>query len=389
MQQKIYKIALLAHGLSVAGGLSVGINIIASLGRIRRYHKYLIFVPKGVGYEKVPIPPHAKVVWIAPKLDKSKRIFFDLFPLQQQIRQFSPQIVWGLGNMGLKKPSAFQAILFHKSQLLYPLKNNPREKIIKRFGNELIKFQLKRSLKETSLVFCQTPVMANRFKQTFDYMGEVALLPNAISGQVANNEGAKEPQIFSELKGKSIFFVLTRYYAHKNLELLVETFKRYRNELADVVCLLTVSSDDHPHAGKFLESIQNHGLSEQLINIGPLPQSELSSYYRHANALLLPTLLESFSGTYIEAMRFECPILTSDLDFARYICGDAALYFDPWNSRELKDAIVSLKANPEKNKRLIAAGRDRLKELTSDWDDIVDKAMNKIEQMAFQSGTYA
>ena len=31
----------------------------------------------------------------------------------------------------------------------------------------------------------------------------------------------------------------------------------------------------------------------------------------------MPTLLESFSGTYVESMYFEKPILTSDLDFAK------------------------------------------------------------------------
>ncbi len=44
-------------------------------------------------------------------------------------------------------------------------------------------------------------------------------------------------------------------------------------------------------------------------------QKELAGYFCNSNALLLPALLESFSATYLEAMYFGLPILTSNLDF--------------------------------------------------------------------------
>ena len=51
--------------------------------------------------------------------------------------------------------------------------------------------------------------------------------------------------------------------------------------------------------------------------------------------MILPTLLESFSATYIEAMFHGKTILTSDLDFARDVCGEAAFYFDPLNPQSI------------------------------------------------------
>jgi hypothetical protein len=48
--------------------------------------------------------------------------------------------------------------------------------------------------------------------------------------------------------------------------------------------------------------------------------SDVPKWYKATQALLLPTLLESFSGTYIEAMHFERPIFTSNLDFAKEVC---------------------------------------------------------------------
>ena len=42
------RIAVIAHGLRVAGGRSVAQNIIASLSRIGGAHEYLLVMPKGV-----------------------------------------------------------------------------------------------------------------------------------------------------------------------------------------------------------------------------------------------------------------------------------------------------------------------------------------------------
>ena len=87
-----------------------------------------------------------------------------------------------------------------------------------------------------------------------------------------------------------------------------------------------------------MRAIESQGLTDRILNLGPVDLEDLPNVYRASDALFLPTLLESFSGTYLEAMHYGLPILTTDLDFARNICRDAALYFDPENL----DGIVNL-----------------------------------------------
>jgi glycosyltransferase involved in cell wall biosynthesis len=86
-------------------------------------------------------------------------------------------------------------------------------------------------------------------------------------------------------------------------------------------------------------------------------------------------LLESFSGTYLEAMHFERPILTSDLDFAHDICGDAAEFFDPWQPASIKDAIVRLREDEASRKDLVAQGQVRLRQTFHSWGEVVSKAL--------------
>ncbi len=208
--------------------------------------------------------------------------------------------------MGLGRPPGRQAILLHKPQMVYPPENRPAEAVSRRLANRLIKLQLSRSLARTELVFCQTEVMARRFREAFRYDGRVELMPNAVSAAVRGG-GDEVPPELAGIRRPFKLFVLTRYYAHKNLELIVAAFERFPEELKDVACILTIAEDQHPRAERLLRRIEDAGLGNAVVNVGPLEQQRLAAFYRHTDGLLLPTLLESFSGTYLEAMAFNGP----------------------------------------------------------------------------------
>jgi glycosyltransferase involved in cell wall biosynthesis len=98
--------------------------------------------------------------------------------------------------------------------------------------------------------------------------------------------------------------------------------------------------------------------------------------------LILPTLLESFTATYLEAMKFDCPVLTSDLDFAREVCGDAAIYFDPWNVDDMCEAVVRLRDEPALQQQLRWQGRERLSQMFPSWKDITAEALQSLTALA-------
>jgi glycosyltransferase involved in cell wall biosynthesis len=89
--------------------------------------------------------------------------------------------------------------------------------------------------------------------------------------------------------------------------------------------------------------------------------------------------LESFTGTFVEAMHYGLPILTSDLDFARHVCGDAAIYFDPWDPGSIKEAILRLHTDQNLRQELISRGRERLRTEFKGWDEIAADTVNTLE----------
>lgn len=372
------RIALLAHNLRVAGGLSVGKNLTASLLRVAPRHEYLLTVPANVGYEGYEHQSNVDVIQV-PRMSMRQRIRFEQAGLPRVIRAFSPDLAWALGNVPLKNPPCRQALLIQDAHLFYPSTHYRLETTGYRFSKWLVKRRLAQCLRSVDVAFCQTETARRRFAEAYDYdISRTFVLPNAVSQFAIDDVPGEAPEALAPFPDRFKLFALTKYYAHKNLERIVETYCAYHDELRDTLCVLTVDPADHPRARGLLESVRRRDLQDCILNVGRLDQPQLAGYFKTCHALLLPTLLESFSGTYLEAMHFECPILTSDLDFARDICGDAAMYFDPWQPATVKDAIVQLRDDEASQKDLVVRGRARLQQTFRSWEDVMRKALDDL-----------
>lgn len=140
---------------------------------------------------------------------------------------------------------------------------------------------------------------------------------------------------------------------HKNLEIipdvLFELKKRGQN---NVRFHITIPLDN-----EILPIINNklykYNIEDRIINHGRVPQGELASMYRNCELCFLPSLLEVFSVSTLEAMFFDLKIVATDFPFNREVMDDACLYYEPMNacsaaekisllieSKELRDSLT-------------------------------------------------
>ncbi len=368
------EIVVLAHALTCGGGLSVGYNIIRCLNESTFNVKYTFILPNNTLYNEIDFSKAHEVVWYENKYSVVGRWFFDNIKLPKIIMKINPDWILGLGNLGVPSVDTNQAILFHKPQLIYPAKHSVKEIWHKKLQNNAIRNVIKRSLTNTKIVFCQTETASKRFREYFNYHGLINIWPNAVSSKVKSDGRLEAPRVPKQLErwkknnNETIdFFVLTRYYPHKNLELIVDACKRYHAELNNVRFILTIDGSQHPLAHKLIDDINSSGLNGSIINVGPVKQEELAAFYYHTDGLLLPTLLESFSGTYLEAMEFQSPIITSRIDFAEELCGEAALYFDPWSTEEFVSTILRFCKDEKLRGDLVKNGESQRLKYNHDW----------------------
>lgn len=381
------RIALLAHSLRTQGGLLLGKGFISSLVRSAPQNEYLVTAPVDCGYENIKLPENSKF-YFCENADSNRallaRIDIEFREVPAILRSFNADVIFGMGNHGLRNVNCPQAIWISNAYLVYPAKHFANATLRERLQIKLQRFNLGCVLKHTDLLFCQTPVMRRYVSDYYGYKTDkIRILPNALPNFLpkAGKETAKaRPHGISEDKFNCL--ILTKYYPHKNPEIVLDACLRSGECFDDTRFITTISERDNVHSKKFIRRLNaNPQLKDMVHNVGPIACEDLKSYYDSVQLVIMPTLIESFSVTYLEAMYFGVPILTSDMDFSRYICGDAAVYYDPWRPESLVEKLSMLKSNSRIRRELTAAGYEQLKQFSFTWDDIVKMAVGELENL--------
>jgi glycosyltransferase involved in cell wall biosynthesis len=99
----------------------------------------------------------------------------------------------------------------------------------------------------------------------------------------------------------------------------------------------------------------------------------LVDIYKNAYIFVFPSLLESFGNAPLEAMACGCPVLASNAPAIPEVCGDAALYFDPYDPQDMADKIKKVLKDDILRKELITKGYQRVKKYT--WEESAQKLL--------------
>ena len=103
------------------------------------------------------------------------------------------------------------------------------------------------------------------------------------------------------------------------------------------------------------------GIAEDVRFVGPQPASEVARLYRHATALVYPSLLEGFGLPVVEAMAAGAPVITANRSSMPEVAGDAALLVDPEDESAIANAMrrtvqeAALRADLRERGRIRAA----------------------------------
>jgi len=379
------RITFLAHNLVGQGGLIGGKNFINALAKEDFGHQYLITIPQGRGYEDIILPNGSSYYICTPTntLTLRQRFILDSREIPSAIRKFKADVVMGLGNHGLTNIDCPQALWVRNGYLVYPYKHFSTASLRTKLHVLLQRLYFKHTLKKTGILFCQTPVMKKRIADYYKFDEDrIEILPNAISEFIDTKriDTAIIPKGIERDKFNCL--VLSQYYVHKNPEIILQACLKSADKLQGVRFITTISESDHVNAGKFLRKTrQDAKLKNMISNVGTIPHHQLMSYYSNVDLIIMPTLIESFSVTYLEAMNFGVPILTTDLDFGHYLCGNAASYYNPWKVDDFVERIIELKSNNELRRQLVKNAKLHINNFQYDWNDMVKIGINNLEKL--------
>ena len=121
--------------------------------------------------------------------------------------------------------------------------------------------------------------------------------------------------------------------AHKNFDIIPSVLDELRVIGISNVRFHVTIPEDTPRWAQIQRKMSQLGLKDGIVNHGRISQVEMADMYRRCQLCFLPTLLEVFSASTVEAMYFHLPIVATDFEFNREVMNDACLYYEPKNAR--------------------------------------------------------
>ena len=164
---------------------------------------------------------------------------------------------------------------------------------------------------------------------------------------------------------------------HKNLSALIKAYSLIAHQIPHDLVL--VGQKDGFITGD--ESLKNiaDDLGSKVHFTGRVNQETLEQYFSYASCLAFPSIYEGFGLPPLEAMAANCPVISSNAGPMPEICGDAVLYFDPYNAAQLADKLKIVLSDDVLRSDLILRGQVHVRNFT--WDSCIDKTSQVIRSL--------
>ena len=169
-------------------------------------------------------------------------------------------------------------------------------------------------------------------------------------------------------------YVGARRY-NKNFMGLLRAYARLPS--AKDIDLVAVGDDDpfKTEEQVFVNSLNLKGTLRHLQIVG---EDELALAYNNALALIFPSFYEGFGLPLVEAMACGTPVLASNASSIPEVAGEAALYFNPYDPDEIREAMESILDSGTATS-LKAKGLERATRFS--WDETARKTLEAYRRL--------
>jgi glycosyltransferase involved in cell wall biosynthesis len=230
------------------------------------------------------------------------------------------------------------------------------EKFLDDFSSKIHIRQKQIALEHSDVIVCVSENTKMDLLKFYPFCSKKKLLviPNGVNSKSFDSLNVVE----NNKRNKPYFLYIGHRSYLKGFSLVYNTLEALKD---DIDCIVVGDSFSEIE----LNTILKRGLTNRIINVGRISDSELLKYYSGASFFFFPSFYEGFGIPPLEAMAANCPVLASNRSSIPEVVGDAALLFDPDNTDSLNHALLEIQKEDVKNK-LIKNGRERIKNFT--WE---------------------
>jgi glycosyltransferase involved in cell wall biosynthesis len=160
-------------------------------------------------------------------------------------------------------------------------------------------------------------------------------------------------------KGNEMIFTVGVIQTRKNT---MNALKALRH-LPDRYRLVIAGGNGHG-SEEIHDFIRTEGLGSRVVLLGYAPAEQLPVLYNAASVFLFPSFEEGFGLPVLEAMAYGLPVVASQTSSLPEVGGDAALYVDPHDPKDIADKVRRAAEDEGQRKQMIELGLARAKAFT-------------------------
>lgn len=163
----------------------------------------------------------------------------------------------------------------------------------------------------------------------------------------------------------------------KNIERIVKSFKRYKQEINDDLKLVIVGKKGwkYDNIMKLIES-----MGTDIIITGYIDEEDKVPIYKLAQIFVFPSLYEGFGMPILEAMASGTPVITSNISSMPEVAGNAGILVDPFDENEIFGAYKKILSDKKLKKEMVQRGLEQAKKF--EWKksvEILEKIYEEIQ----------
>lgn len=117
---------------------------------------------------------------------------------------------------------------------------------------------------------------------------------------------------------------------------------------------------------------------QQFLFKGYVEESDLESLYAHCSFLLFPSTYEGFGMPAQEAMYFGKPVIASSLTAIPEVCGNAAIYINPFSVSDIASKVLMLLSEKSLYTEYVEKSKNRFAELFCHQQSDIDKYIDYV-----------
>lgn len=284
------------------------------------------------------------------------RLLWEQYSLPELLKKFKVDLYHATWNYGIPWKTSTPCILTIHDVIPLTLKKLYQpDSLMSYITFQIYKKSLALSIKKSKQILTDSVYSMNEIEKFFP-RSKNKISVNYIG---IDRENIAEDQIKPHFKTPYILYY-GGFEKRKNIELLVDAFKKIKNHIMPVKLVLLGKKNDY-----YKTYLSKYEKESEIIFTDYVPDKVLQSYLKTALIFIYPSLCEGFGIPVLEAMNAGVPVIASNCSSLPEVGNGAVLYFDPKNGNELQQKIIRILKDDTLKRQMVQKGIEQSKQF--DW----------------------